>query len=42
MLNININFFFPLKNLVGVEKNNKKSSKGIEHRSNFKKKTYQI
>jgi len=32
---LNINFLFPLKNLVGTEKTTKRSKKVIEHRSNF-------
>ena len=32
---LNINFLFPLKNLVGTEKTKKRSKKVIEHRSNF-------
>ena len=35
---LNINFFFPLKNLVGVEKTTKTAQKIIEHRSNFQEK----
>ncbi len=36
---LNINFIFPLKNLVGTEKTTKRSKKVIEHRSNFQEKT---
>ena len=32
---LNINFLFPLKNLVGIEKTTKRSKKVIQHRSNF-------
>ena len=32
---LNIDFLFPLKNLVGTEKTTKRSKKVIEHRSNF-------
>ena len=35
---LNINFFLPLKNLIGVEKTTKKTQKVIEHRSNFQEK----
>ena len=35
---LNINFFFPLKNLIGIEKTTKEAQKVIEHRINFQEK----
>jgi UDP-N-acetylenolpyruvoylglucosamine reductase len=36
---LNINFLFPLKNLVGTKKTIKRSKKVIDHRSNFQENT---